>query len=423
MAVIKKEREILRELAKRQAEIAALPEMAERRALWYDLNDGKTGHPLVTMEFHGLEQDVYPAQVCMDPLARALERQMGQTIYKHGHYRDDRVIPDSVSVTVPNEITPFGRTVAVTRVKKADGTDDLGYIYDYAVNDMEADLALFGPSVFSVDAGLARASAAKSEVEDIVGDIIGVRIECPSFLFSPGNILIRMMHMETLFCSILDYPDLFHKVMRRLTDEFHAYMDAIETGGALLLNNDASMVHQDSYGYTRCLPNLGAGGVADMDRPVRFADVWGYSNSQETVGMSVAMFDEFFFTYIKEIMDRCGLVSYGCCEPVHSLWDKCLSRMKNLRKLSVSPWCDEEDIGEKLRGTGVCYHRKPSPNYISVDSVFDERAFLEHMGRTVRAARGCPLEITFRDITSVRGEPWRLDRAVELTREAFARWG
>jgi len=125
---------------------------------------------------------------------------------------------------------------------------------------------------------------------------------------------------------------------------------------------------------------------------------------------------------MKEIADRCGLFTYGCCEPVHTLWEPCLSRLKTLRKVSVSPWCDEEAIGEMIRGKKVVYNRKPFPNYISVDPTFDEDAFLEHMGKTVRAARGCPLEVTFRDVSGCCGQPWRLARAVEITREAFDRW-
>ena len=53
---------------------------------------------------------------------------------------------------------------------------------------------------------------------------------------------------------------------------------------------------------------------------------------------------------------------------------------------------------------------------------FDEAAFLQAMERSVKAARGCPLEVTFRDIYSVNGQPRRLARAVQLTREAFARF-
>jgi len=62
------------------------------------------------------------------------------------------------------------------------------------------------------------------------------------------------------------------------------------------------------------------------------------------------------------------------------------------------------------------------PDFIGVDDVFNEQAFLAHIGKSVKAARGCPLEVLFRDICSVRGEPERLGRAVELTREAFERW-
>ena len=415
--ITNKERNIIRELAKRQAEIAALPVMAERLPLWYDLNDGVAAHPLVTMEFHGLEQEVYPPPVCENAFAQSLERQIGQMIYKHEHYRDDRVVPDYVSVHIPNHFTSFGHKTSSYHTRGADGSEGLGYMYDHVVADFEADFHVFGPSVYTVDKGLEKANQMKAMAEDILGGILKVRMEFPSVTYDPANAFIRMMGMETLFCSIMDYPGLFHKAMRSLTDGVHAFIDAMEAGGAILPNNDGSRVNQDSYGYTHDLP-----GPGELDRPARLSDVWGYSNSQETVGMSVPMFDEFFFTYMEEFANRCGLFAYGCCEPVHELWPRCLSRLKNLRKLSISPWCDEEAIGEMIRGTKICYHRKPSPNFISVDSVFDEDGFLAHMKRTVLAARGCPLEVTFRDVTSVRGDPGRLTRAVELTREAFARW-
>ena len=415
MPINAKEREILRELAKRQAEIAALPVMAERKALWYDLNDGKTEHPLVTMEFHGLEHEVYPAQICEDPLARAVERQMSHYIFKHENFKDDRVIPASVSVQVQNSFTSFGARPDVIRAGKADGSDSLAYVYKHPVRDLEEDIDVFGKSTFKVDEGLRITNELVAQVRDAIGDIIPVRPEFSTMSFSPASTLLPYMGMETMFTSILDYPDLFHRVVRRLTDDYHAYLDAIEAAGAMVLNNDASRVTQDSYGYTHDLPGAGYPG-----RPLKISDLWGYGNSQETVGMSDAMYDEFFFSYAKEISDRYGLVSYGCCEPVHAIWERCLSRMKNLRKLSVSPWCDQRGLAEMIRGTKICFHRKPSPNFISVDSVFDEAAFLNHMKETVRAAAGCPLEITFRDITSVRGEPQRLTRAVELTREAFA---
>jgi len=411
MAITPQERRILRDLAERQAEIAALPVMDKRRALWYGLNDGKTEHPLVTMEFHGVESDVYPPPRCETSLARGIEHQIARQIFKFEHYRDDRVIPPVLLVGIPNRFKPFGYS------PKANHMPGMGYMYEHAVRDLEDDFAVFRPSHYTADAGLIAANERKAQAEDIVGDILPVRLEFPAPSFCPGHILVQMMSLETLCLSIYDYPELFHKVMRRLTDDYHAFLDEIEAAGAVIPNNDESHVGQDTWCYTHDLP-----GAGELVRPAKISDVWGYSNSQETVSMSPAMFDEFFFAYIKEIAQRFGLVSYGCCEPVHTLWEPCLSRLNNLRKLSVSPWCDEEYIGEALRGRGIVYHRKPFPNFIAVDAVFDEAAFLKHMERTVKAARGCPLEVTFRDICSVRGEPRRLTRAVELTREAFARW-
>jgi len=416
MKLSETERERLRELAKRQAEIAALPVMRQREAQWYDLNDGMTKYPLVTMEFHGLEREVYPAITCEDPLFNAVERQLTYNIFKHEHYRDDRVIPAFIKIHIPNRIVPYGAKIEIERARDDSGAAGMGYMFRHIINDLENDFDKIKPSEYTVDAGLKKANALKETVEDVLGDILPVKLEFSSFGFSPAHVLVTMMGMEAMFCSILDYPDLFHRAVRSLTDDYHAYIDALEAGGAIIPNNDASSVGQDTYGYTRGLPGADA-----LDRPVKLSDVWGYANFQETIGMSVPMFDEFFFSYMKEITDRCGLLSYGCCEPVDVLWAPCLSRLKNLRKLSVSPWNDEEALGEMIRGTKIVYHRKPSPNYISVDAVFDEEAFIKHMEKTVKAARGCPLEVTFRDITSVRGEPWRLTRAVELTREAFAR--
>jgi len=407
----------LRELAKRQTEIAALPIMAERIKFWYDLNDAKTEHPMVRMEFHGMWRDAYPPLTCESDAARGLEAQMTSHIFKHEAYKDDRVIPPYISVNIQNHITPFAYVADSTRTVAADGLEGLGYMFKHAVNDLEGDFGVFKPSPFAPDAGFEKSNKIKARIEDVVGDILPVKLEFPAFVYCPANVFIRMMSMETMFCSLYDYPELFHSLMRRLTDEYHAFIDAIENAGAIIPNNDGSSVPMDTYGYTHDLP-----GADTLDRPTKLSDVWGYTNFQETVCMSVPMFDEFFFSYTKEILDRCGLVSYGCCEPADTLWEPCLSRLKNLRKVSVPAWCNEKAFGDMIRGKKIVFQRKPFPNLISIGSVFDEDAFSRSMKDTIDAARGCPLEVTFRDITSVAGDPGRLGRAVELTREAFARW-
>ena len=194
------------------------------------------------------------------------------------------------------------------------------------------------------------------------------------------------------------------------TDDWLEFLSEIEARGLVAQNTDASYVGQDSYGYSRQLAEVGA-------RQASFADGWGYANSQETVGISPQMFDEVFFPSIARYAARFGLFAFGCCEPVHPLWERSLSRLPNLRKVSVSPWCDEEAIAGYIRGKGIVYHRKPSPNGFAA-AQWDEEALRAQIAKTARAARGCPLEITFRDITTVHGDPTRLGKAVEIARRA-----
>jgi len=103
---------------------------------------------------------------------------------------------------------------------------------------------------------------------------------------------------------------------------------------------------------------------------------------------------------------------------VHPFWETSISRLKNLRKISISPWCDEEYMGERLRGSGIVYQRKPSPLFIGgTDRDLDEDGFRAHVRKTMRAARGCLLEFTFRDTYTLNGNLGKPRRAVEIVRE------
>jgi hypothetical protein len=80
-------------------------------------------------------------------------------------------------------------------------------------------------------------------------------------------------------------------------------------------------------------------------------------------------------------------------------------------------------MGEQLRGTKIIYHRKPRPNYIGVDTVLDENAVNDSITKTLRAAAGCTLEITQRDVYTVHNNPQKVRRFVELIHQnAIQHW-
>ena len=151
-------------------------------------------------------------------------------------------------------------------------------------------------------------------------------------------------------------------------------------------------------------------------------DVWGFMDSQETVGLSPDMFGEFIFPYYKKIANEFGLLSYGCCEPVHPVWDKYIGTLNNLRKVSISPWCDEEMMGERLKGSRIIFHRKPSPNFLGVGTILDEAGVRQHIDKTLHAAKGCHLEFTQRDVYTINHDEAKARRYIEIIREEIEKY-
>ena len=135
---------------------------------------------------------------------------------------------------------------------------------------------------------------------------------------------------------------------------------------------------------------------------------------------NATMFHEMIFPAYKKIAALFGRLAYGCCEPVHSFWEKSLSTLDNLYRISISPWCDEEFMGERLRGTGITFLRKPPATILGMDTpVLDEEATLNCFRKTAKAARGCKLEIAQRDVYMVGNSPEKVRRFVELARQGL----
>jgi hypothetical protein len=79
-------------------------------------------------------------------------------------------------------------------------------------------------------------------------------------------------------------------------------------------------------------------------------------------------------------------------------------------------------MGEALQGTGIVFSRKPNPNYLSVDETLDEDAWADHIGETLAAARGIPLEFIVRDVYTVHGNLNNARRAIEVARQEIDRY-
>jgi len=88
------DRTIIRDLAKRVAEIADMPIMAERRELWKKHNSLLPVRPLMLMFPEGSWGELLPHSVlkCTDNGARGVEWSLRSRIYYYEHFQDDTVI-------------------------------------------------------------------------------------------------------------------------------------------------------------------------------------------------------------------------------------------------------------------------------------------------------------------------------------------
>jgi hypothetical protein len=408
------ERTYLRSLAQKQAGYAALPVMTERKKMWYGLNDAHPGaRPPVIVETWTFDRDFMPEGIfyCTSPLGRDIEMQLLRNIRNHEIIDDDKVIPDTFDIGWFVEQDEFGVKIPIERVKDAQGFDT-GFRHVHPIQDLERDLSLLKSASFCVDRQ--KTYAWQAFLSDLLGDFLPVEIRTSTYGSTMlTNRVVELMGMEAYFTAMYDQPDAVHQLMAYLRDNALSMMRWAEAEGLLRLNNGNQDSFGSSYNFTTRLPRIDRN--ADHHSPAALSDMWGCSNSQETVGVSPRMFREFCFPYYRDVCEPMGLLYYGCCEPAHPFWNE-ISQLPHLKKVSISRWCDENFMGEALRGSEIVYSRKPDPNFLSVDVRLDEQAWANHIRATLNATHGVFVEFIIRDVYTVHGNLGNARRAVDIAR-------
>lgn len=400
-----KNKEILRELAKKQVEIANSEKMKALKKEWLLHNTFQGQRPMITVEFATFAEDIVPNMLkCDEPFARGIEKSLLINVINHTYFGDDTIVRDYIPINYHSYFKPFDLDVKVEHIKGNDNS--LGYHFVPIIYDLEEDFGLIKKSTFGFDR-----EKAQRDIEmfsEIFGDSIPVKLKGYSLYTALTQKIVNIMSMETMFISMYDYPELFKSMINQLADDYIEYYKLLESEKLLLPTASDEHLCQGTYCFTDELPS---------DNVSSTKDIWGFMDSQETVGISNEMFGEFIFPAYKKVADSVGLLSYGCCEPVDPIWDDYISKFENLRKVSISPWCNEKIMGEKLLNKKVIFHRKPSPNYLGVGDTLDEEALRQHIKATLDAAKGCKIEFTQRDVYQVGCSVQKVKRFVDILKE------
>src|SRR5690606_11620500 len=117
-----RDRLILRELARRVAEIAALPIMDERRSMWRRHNRLERIRPMILVFPEGSWRELLPEaeMLCEGQEARQIEWRLRSRIYHFEHIHDDTVIESTY--TVNKRVTNTGWGLEAQHIPSAQAT-------------------------------------------------------------------------------------------------------------------------------------------------------------------------------------------------------------------------------------------------------------------------------------------------------------
>lgn len=400
------DRERLRDLAYRHLEYATCSQNDAILNKWQALAEGRREAPTVRLLFSNFPHEViFPRLQCEGDDAREIETQLLSALVGRELFDDDTPLSPTFDIAWDTWVNPFGISPNLTRTENA---NSMGFHIEPVVEDLSEELEKLRGGNYGVDRE--KTLQRVTMIQELLGDILPVRMVMPSLTGAITNPLVLLMGMENYYLSMYDCPDELHQVMDMATKVYEDYYDFLEQEQLLLPTVGISPISQESFAFTEELPR---------DNVTRTTQCWGFLESQETTAVSPDTFGEFVFPYQERLVNRYGLLSYGCCERVDAIFPDYLSKWKNLRKLSVSPFNNEKLVGEYLRGSNIIFYSKPRAEYVTNPGPMDEEAILTYFKGVCEAASGCLFEIAQREVGTIFGDFSRGKRYVQLARKAI----
>ncbi len=395
------DRDRIRALASELAELSQAPVQQERIDGWKALNSLKPERPMLwitELPWGEFERDIEELQTeCEDEQARNLEVHMLRKLFTARTLRVDEVISPDYYVGKVIQGGGYGVRGKEDRIAQGDSPIQAHH-YEPTMKTIEDVQQIRMPELrYNAEATAENVAF----FEDLFGDIFNVKeIGVQQQNFSDWDSIVTWTGVtEALMAMAMD-PDFVHAIMRRLTDSYLSTMTQLEEMNLLSYPHPLDRVHSGAASFTDELPQPDA----DLSH-IRLIDQWGGASPQILSDVSPEMHDEFALQYELEVLQRCGLVYYGCCEPVHNKMHL-MAKIERLRKISISPWCDVAKAAENA-ATRYVFSHKPSPAMLAESSFNEERAEKDIRDRLEQSGE-MPCEFIMKDVSTVCGDVKRV---------------
>lgn len=399
MQISAKDKQTLRGLAERYSEIAHLDIQQQRMERYRRTIALEDVRPVVLIDEvpWGEIRDEALTSRCA-PELQWLETHLRQTLYQWEHFQVDLVVPPVFRVGKRVQWrSGIGIDVQDRQIKGDTGA----YISAHAYTDQlqtEDDLAKLHAPDYVYD------QAASEEALSVANEVFAglMRVELVGWGglgYGIWDRIATFRGVEALLMDLAMRPDFMHRTARRFMEIAKSEFRLLEEQG--MLDPYPVLLHC-TPACTRDLP------AADFDGHVRPKDVWGRCAAQIFGSVSPDMHDEFDLAYNQELFKDCGLLYYGCCEPMDNKIDILRKRFKNLRKVSITPWADPQRAARNI-GRDYVLAAKPNPAFVAMPE-FNPGPVEQEITRYCEACKehGTTLEFVLKDISTIANNPGNL---------------
>ena len=391
-----RDREIVRDWAKRYMELALSEEQGKMNRRMKDTNDLKITRPPVLIDeipWHEMNFEGALDCVCEDTALRNMEYTLRVALYREKYFKCDNYIEPVWPVYKAFENTGNGFAIKEQRLAVDQKNNIVSHHYEDVLED-ESALEMYHDPVITPHPELDAANVAQAE--EILDGIMPVQLRGHGIYYSPWDQISMLRGVEPILFDIYDRPEYLHKLMELFTRGMSLTMDQMEKYG--LYDPRVLSLH--------CTPGTVTPPTEPDPAQYGCKDIWFRTMAQMFNMVSPEVHDEFDIQYSIPLASRCAYTYYGCCEPLHDRIDK-LQQYPNLRKIGVTPWAKEEVMAERMGGKYV-YSKKPSPAHVAIAT--DPEVIRKETEATVRLCQkyGCPAEFVLKDISTVSHRPQNL---------------
>lgn len=410
--ITKQEIQVLRELAKLYAEIAALPIHKEKAKLWTEHNEFRSARPMILIDqicWWEIDCDEWFRLQVQEPYWRDVELELRRKIYCWRNFPVDMVFTPYVCLPKPIHDSGWGIASHEDVKKLEERTGAASRLYHNILQD-EADIEKIQIPEITLDVN--KLQQIRQEADVIFDGIIPYKMTGCSIHLGIWDTISTLMGVENCYMEILDRPEFIHAILEKMTQGVIHRIECINRLG--VFDVTSNLVHC-SHSYLDNLP----GADADLSFG-QTKDGWAFGLAQLFSSCSPAVTEAFEVPYMQRIFPYFGAIYYGCCERLDDRLDV-LAKLPNVRKISCSPWSDKARFAENLPEWKVM-SVKPTPALLA-GNFYDEDNIRKDLRESMDIAKryNRNVELILKDISTVSRDPNRLRRWAQIAMEEAQR--